>query len=224
MRSEFKSATQIYANPIYVEILLIFRIDLVLHTRTWWPKSMNRKNCPKCFHRVIFVFWIQICNPNLCKSHTFWNTANIARNPDLIFFRIPRSDDQNWWNRKNCPKFFHRVIFAFSAIQICNPNLCKSHTFWYTANIAKWFFFAYPDLMTKIDEIGKIARKIARNSFIENWPVIFARNSEFKSATQIYVNPIHFEIQLILKTGFFSHTRTWWPKSMKSKKLPKILS
>ena len=54
-------------------------------------------------------------------------------------------------------------------------------------------------MMTKIDEI----RKIARNSFIRQF-----YRSEFKSATQIYVNPIHFEIQLILKTGLFSHTRT----------------
>ena len=118
----------------------------------------NRKNCPKFFHRVIFAFWIQICNPNLCKSHTFWNTANIENWP---FFRIRGPDDQNWWNRKNCPKFFHRVIFAFW-IQICDPNLCKSHIFWITANIEKWSFFAYPDLMTKIDE----NEKIARNSFI----------------------------------------------------------
>ena len=34
--------------------------------------------------------------------------------------------------------------------------------FWITANIEMWSFFAYPDLMTKIDEI----EKIARNSFI----------------------------------------------------------
>ena len=150
----------------------------------------NRKNCPKFFHRVIFAFWIQICNPNLCKSHTFWNTANIKNWPffannwwnwkncpkflhifwitaniteywEMIFFCIPGPDDQNRWNRKNCPKFFHRVIFAFW-IQICNPNLCKSHIFCITANIEKWSFFAYPDLMTKIDEI----KNIARNSFI----------------------------------------------------------
>ena len=121
-------------------------------------------------------------------------------------------DDQNWWNRKNCPKFFHGVIFALW-IQICNPNLYKSHIFWITANIENWPFFAY--LMTQIDEIGKIVR----NSFIGQ----FLR-SEFKSATQIYVNPIHFEIQLILKTGLFSHTRTWLPKLMKSEKLPEILS
>ena len=112
----------------------------------------NRKNCPKFFHRVIFAFWIQICNPNLCKSQKFWITANIKK---WSFFA--------WKSVKleKFPKFFHRVIFAFW-IQICNPNLCKSHTFWNTANIGKWPFFAYPDLITKIDEIGKIAR----NSFI----------------------------------------------------------
>ena len=152
MRSEFKSATQIYVNPIHFEIQLILK--------------------------------------NVFFSH----------------------DDQNWWNRKNCPKFFHRVIFALW-IQICNPNLCKSHTFWNTANIKNWPFFAY--ILTKIDEIGKIAR----NSFIGQ----FLR-SEFKSATQLYVNPIYFELQLILKNDLFLHTRTWWPKSMKSKKLPEILS
>ena len=101
-------------------------------------------------------------------------------------------------------------------IQICNPNLCKSHTFWNTANIENWPNFAYADLMTKINEIGKIAR----NSFI----VSFLR-SEFKSATQIYVSPIYFEITAnIEKLYLFSHSRTWWPKSMKSKKLPEILS
>ena len=114
----------------------------------------NQKNCPKFFHRIIFAFWIQICNPILCKSHTFWNTANIEKLP---FF--------TWWpklkKKKNCPKFFHGVIFALW-IQICNTNLCKSHIFWITGNIEKWSFFAYPDLMTKIDEI----EKIARNSFI----------------------------------------------------------
>ena len=117
----------------------------------------NKKNCPKFFHRVIFAFWIQICNPNLCKSHIFWNTANTGK---WHFFAIPGPDDQNRWNRKNCPKFFHRVIFVFW-IQICNPNLCKSHIFW---------------------------------------------------------------IQLILRNDLFLHTWTWWPKLMKSKKLPEILS
>ena len=132
----------------------------------------------------------------------------------MIFFCIPGPDDQNRWNWKNYPKFFHREIFAFW-IQICNPNLCKSHIFWITANIEKWSFFAYADLMTKIAEIGKIAR----NCFIG----LFLR-SEFKSTTQIYVSPIYFELQLILRNYLFLHTRTWWPKSMKSKKLPEILS
>ena len=123
-------------------------------------------------------------------------------------------DDQNWWNRKNCPKFFHRVIFAFW-IQICNPNLCKFHIFWIAGNIEKWSFFAYLDLMTKINEIGKIAR----NSFIG-----YFLHSEFKSATQIYVNLIYDEILLIFRIDLVLHTRTWWPKSMKSEKLPEILS
>ena len=201
MRSEFKSATQIYVNPIYFEIQLILRNDLFLQgpdDQNRW----NRKNCPKFFHRVIFAFWIQICNPNLCKSHIFWITANIEKwsflhwpddqnrwnrkncpkffhrvifafwiqicNPNLckshIFWstaNIQKWPDEKLWNRKNCPKFFHRVFFAFW-IQICNQNLCKYHTFWNTANIEKWSFFAFQDLMTKIDEIGKIAR----NSFI----------------------------------------------------------
>ena len=116
------------------------------------------KNCPKFFDRVIFAFWIQICNPNLCKSHIFWITANIEK---WSFFCIPGPVDQIRWNWKNCLKFYHRVIFAFW-IQICNPNLCKAHTFWNTANIEKSSFFAYADLMTKIGEI----EKIARNSFI----------------------------------------------------------
>ena len=117
----------------------------------------NRKNCPKLFHRVIFALWIQICNPNLCKSHIFWFTANIEK---WSFFAYP-DWWQNRWNQKNCPKLFHRVIFAFW-IQICNPNLCKSHIFWITANIEKW--------------------------------------------------------------SFFLHTRTWWPKSIKSEKLPENFS
>ena len=130
MRSEFKSATQIYVSPIYFELQVILRNDLFLHTRTWWQNWCNRKNCPKFFHRVIFAFWIQICNPNLCKSHIL---QLILRN--YIFFHT-----RTWWPKsmksKNCPKFFHRVIFAFW-IQICNPNLCKSHIFWITANIEK---------------------------------------------------------------------------------------
>ena len=126
------------------------------------PDDQNRwkqKYCPKFFHRVIFAFWIQICNPNLFKSHIFRITANIEK---WSSFCISRT----WWpklmkSEKYWSKFFHRVIFALW-IQICNPNLCKSHIFWITANIEKWFLFAYPDLMTKIDEVGKIAR----NSFI----------------------------------------------------------
>ena len=162
MRSEFKSATQIYVNPIYVEILLIFRIDLVLHTRGPDDQNRwNRKNCLKFFHRVIFALWIQICNPYLCKSHICWNIANIQNfcvlnsNLQPIHFEIQlilrnylfSRDDQNWWNQKNWPKFFHRVISALW-IQICNPNLCKSHIFWITANIEKWPFFGWwPKLM-----------------------------------------------------------------------------
>ena len=118
----------------------------------------NRKNCPKFFHRVIFAFWIQICNPNLCKSHTFWNTANIE---NWTLFAYPDLMTKIDEIEKIAQKFFHRVIFAFW-IQICNPNLCKSHIFWITGNIEKLSFFAYPGLMTKIDEIGKIAW----NSFI----------------------------------------------------------
>ena len=153
MRSEFKSATQIYVNPIHFEIQLILRNYFFCIRGPDDQNRWNQKKCAKFFHRVIFALWIQICNPNLCKSHTFWNTANIEK---WSFFRIPGPDNQNRWNRKNCPKFFHRVIFAFW-IQICNPNLCKSHIFWIKANIEKWSFFAYPDLLTKIGEIGKIA-------------------------------------------------------------------
>ena len=117
----------------------------------------NRKNCPKFFHRVIFAFWIQICNPNLCKSHIFWNTANIEKWSFFAYPDLMTKIDEIWKITRNSVM----VIFAFW-IQICNPNLCKSHIFWITANIEKWSFFAYPDLMTKIGEIGKIAR----NSFI----------------------------------------------------------
>ena len=149
MRSEFKSATQIYVSPIYFELQLILRNYIFLHTQTWWPKSMKSKKLPKnSFHRVIFAFWIQIGNPNLCKSHIFWITDNIEKwslfaYPDLMT-KIDEIEKIALW------------------IQICNPNLCKSHIFWITGNIEKWSFFAYPDLMTKIDEIGKNAQ----NSFI----------------------------------------------------------
>ena len=125
------------------------------------PDDQNRwnwKNCPKFFHRVIFAFWIQICNPNLCKSHIFFELQLILRNDFFLHTRT-------WWPKsmksEKLPKFFHRVFFAFW-IQICNQNLWKYHIFWNTANIEKWSFFAFQDLMTKIDEI----KKIARNCFI----------------------------------------------------------
>ena len=119
----------------------------------WW----NWKNCLKFFHRVIFAFWIQICNPNLCKSHIFWITANIEKWSFFAYPDLMTKIDEIEKIARN----FHRVIFAFWN-QICNPNLCKSYIFWNTANIENWPFFAYTDLMTKIDEIGKIAQ----NSFI----------------------------------------------------------
>ena len=77
-----------------------------------------------------------------------WITANIEKwsffaYPDLMI-KIDEIEKIAWI-------FFHRVIFAFW-IQICNPNLCKSHTFWNTANIGKWHIFTYPVLITKIDE------------------------------------------------------------------------
>ena len=129
----------------------------------------------------------------------------------MTFFCIPGPDDQNRWNRKNCPKFFHRVIFAFW-IQICNPNLCESHTFWNTANIEKLPFFAWwPKLMKK----EKLLEILSWGNSLR---------SEFKSAIQIYVSPIYFELQVILRNDLFLHTWTWWPKSMKSEKLPEILS
>ena len=158
MHSEFKSATQIYVNPIHFEIQLILKTGLFRIRGPDDQNWCNQKNCPKFFHRVILAFWIQIFNPNLCKSHIFWITANIEK---LYFFAYPDLMKKIDEIEKNCLKFFHRVIFAFW-IQICNPNLCKSHIFWITGNIEKWSFFAYPDLMTKIDEI----EKIARNSFI----------------------------------------------------------
>ena len=108
----------------------------------------NRKNCPKFIHRVIFAFWIQIAT-QIYVNPIHFEIQLILRN-DLF-----SHDDQNWWNRKNCSKFFHGVILALW-IQICNPNLCKFHIFWITANIENWPFFAY--LMTQIDEIGKIVR------------------------------------------------------------------
>ena len=122
----------------------------------------------------------------------------------MIFFCIPGPDDQNRWNRKNCPKFFHGVIFALW-IQICNPNLCKSHTFWNTANIENWTFIAYPDLMTKNRWNQKICPKFFHRIIFAFWIQI---------CTQIYVSPIYFELQLILRNDLFLHTWTddqnWW--------------
>ena len=158
MRSEFKSATRIYVNPIHFDIQLIlgmtfFRIPGPDNQNQW-----NRKNCPKFFHRVIFALWIQIWNPNLCKSHTFWNTANIEK---LFFFAyadlMTKIDETGKIARNSfIGKFLTKIVrknWIQIWIQICNPNLCKSHIFWITANIEMWCFFAYPDLMTKIDEI-----------------------------------------------------------------------
>ena len=158
MHSEFKYATQIYVHPIHFEIQVILKMTIFSISGPNDQNRWNHKNCPKFFHRVISAFWIQICNPNLCKSPAFWNTANIEKCPRFAYLG---PDDQNRWNQKNIPKYFYGVNFAFW-IQMCNPNLCKSHTFWNTGNIEKWPCFAYEDLMTKIDEI----RKIARNSFI----------------------------------------------------------
>ena len=158
MRSEFKYATQIYVNPIHFEIQLILKTGLFSHTRpdyqNWWNREkFSRNSFIRYFLRSDFKSATQIyVNPIHFEIQLILKTG---------LFHIPGPYDQNRWNRKNCPKFLHRVIFAFW-IQICNPNLCKSHIFWITANIEKLYFFAYPDLMTKIDEIGKIAR----NSFI----------------------------------------------------------
>ena len=152
MRSEFKSATQIYVSPIYFELQVILKNDLFFCIPRPDDQNLwNRKDCSKFFHRVIFAFWIQICNPNLCKSHTFWNTANIENWP--FFAKLMKSE--------KLPEILTYGNFCVLNSNL-NPNLCKSHIFWITANIEKWSFFAYPDLMTKIDEI----EKIARNSFI----------------------------------------------------------
>ena len=154
MLSEFKSATQIYVNPIH------FEIQLILKTGLFFAYLMTKIDENGKIARNSFIGYF--------LHSEFISATQIYVNPirfeiQLIFRNdLFSHDDQNWWNRKNCPKFFHGVIFVMW-IQICNPTLCKSHKFWNTANIENWTFFAYPDLMTKIDEIGKIAQ----NSFIE---------------------------------------------------------
>ena len=129
MRSEFKSATQIYVNPIHLEIQLILKMTLFCIRRPDCQNRWNRKNWPKFFHRVIFAFWIQICNPNLCKSHTFWNTANIEY--EIV------SHKRTWWPKsmisEKLPEIFSWNNFCVMNSN-CNPNLCKSHIFWNTAN------------------------------------------------------------------------------------------
>ena len=172
------------------------------------PNDQNRwnpKNCPKFFHRVIFAFWIQICNPNLCKSHIFWITANIEKLPFL--------HTRPWWpksmkSKKNCPKFIHRVIFAFW-IQICNPNLCKSHTFWNTANIEKLPF--------SHDDQNWWNRKNCPKFFLG---VIFAFWIQICNPNLCKSHI--FWITANIENWPFSHT--WWPKLMKSEKLPENLS
>ena len=126
--------------------MIFFRIREPDDQNRW-----NRKKCPKFFHRVIFAFWIQICNPNLCKSHTFWNTANIEKLSFFAYLDLMTKFGEIGkiaWNSI-------RVIFAFW-IQICNPNLCKSHTFWNTANIEKWSFFAWWSKLMKSEKLPEI--------------------------------------------------------------------
>ena len=168
------------------------------------------KNCPKFFHRVIFAFWIQIYNPNLCKSHIFWITANIEK---WSFFAYPylmtKIDEIEKIARNSFMGLFLRLW-----IQICNPNLCKSHIFWITANIEKWSFFCIPGP----DDQNRWNRKIARNSFIGNICVLNSNLQPNLCKPHIFWNTANTGNDLIL------HTRTWWPKSMKSEKLPEILS
>ena len=114
----------------------------------------NRKNCPKFFYRVIFTFWIQICNPNLCKSKIFWITDNIEKwsffsYPDLTT-KIDEIEKIAW---NSFIGQFLRSEFK-SATQIyVSPIYFEIQLI-----LGNYLFFAYPDLMTKIDEIGKIAR------------------------------------------------------------------
>ena len=135
MHSELKSATQIYVNPIHFEMYANIENWPFFAYQNWW----NRKNCPKFFHRVIFAFWIQICNPNLCKSHIFWITANIEKwsffaYPDLMT-KIDEIEKIALWIQICNPKFFHRVIFAFMIFKSATQITGKSQIFWITGNI-----------------------------------------------------------------------------------------
>ena len=133
---------------------MVFTFILILLYRSLYGKEMM----DTCLSTIAnFVFWIKSATQIYVNPIHF--EIQLILKITLFLMRGP--DDQNRWNRKNCPKFFHRVIFALW-FQICNPNLCKSHTFWNTANIEKWPCFAHADLMAKIDEIWKIAW----NSFI----------------------------------------------------------
>ena len=128
MRTEFKSATQIIVNPIHFEIQLILKKALFCICGPEDEDRWNRKNCPKFFHRVIFAFWIQICNRNLCKSHTFWNIANTVKWPCFTYADLTAEINKI---EKIVQISFIGVIFVFW-ILICNPNLCTSDTFWNT--------------------------------------------------------------------------------------------
>ena len=132
-KSEFKSATQIYA-PFFAYPDLMTKIEF-FHRVIFALTKMKIKNLQPKFD--LNFCWIQICNPNLCKSHIFWITAMM-----WSFFAYPD---------------LMTKIDEIGKIARNSPII-----FWITANIEMWSFFAYPDLMTKIDEI----EKIARNSFI----------------------------------------------------------
>ena len=143
MRSEFKSATQIYASPIYFEIHLILGNDLFFA----YPDLMTKIDEIGKIARNSFIV-------QYLRSE-FKSATQIYVNPISFEFNIEKlsffayADLMTKIDEIEKMKFFHRVIFAFW-IQICNPNLCKSHTFWNTANIEKLSFFAWwPKLMKK---------------------------------------------------------------------------
>ena len=83
-----------------------------------------------------------------------------------------------------------------SEFEICNPNLCKSHTFWNTANIEKWPFFAWWPKLMKSEKLPEIL----------SWGNFCVVNSNLQP--KIYVNSIYFELQLILKAGLFRYLIT----------------